>query len=255
VNDINATSLAAGNVTYQVTETDAAGDSATATQGATDDVKHGLAPTITSAPQISSADAGSDTAAGTGQPGDKISVTISDSSGHSTGPQTTTVGTDSTWSVSDINATGLSRGTVTYQATETDAAGDSATATQAATDDVNSGGTTLPPSSPVTGSTPQRSKKGLTEVDVAFSEPLEAASAENSSDYHAFGAVTKVVKHRRETVYSKPIRIKSVGYNTSTDTAQINLAKPVKGKVEVQVSGTFTTTSGTEETVDYTILV
>ncbi len=132
--------------------------------------------------------------------------------------------------------------TATYEGDPTYAASGPVSVTQVITS----------PPPPVEKSTPELTKKGLTSVNVSFDESLEAASAEDSSDYHVFGAVTKVVKHRRKTVYTKPIKIKSVTYSSSSNTANVKLAKPVKGKVEIKVSGTFTTTSGTEETVNYT---
>jgi hypothetical protein len=255
VSGINASSLV-GSVTYTVTQTDVAG-----TTTATQTTGTASAPVaITTAPNITSANVNHVSASGTGTPNDVVTVIISDTMGHSTAPASTTVFADGTWSVENIVALSLIPGNVTYTATQTDAAGNTMV-TAPATDTVTAPGTiTTAPNTTstnvgsvmVSGSTPEQSKKGLTSVTVAFDAALEAASAENSSNYHVFGAVTKVVKHRRETLYTKPIKIASVSYNSATDTANVNLAKPVKGKVEIQVSGTFTTTSGAQETVTYT---
>jgi hypothetical protein len=219
-------------------------DTATQTANVT-----GSAPvTINTPPDISSANVGNVMVSGTGQPNDQVTVIISDTMGHSTASATTTVLANGNWSVGNIVATSLVPGNVTYTVTQTDAAGNT-TKTATATDNVAAG---AGGAHAVTGSSPVQSKKGLTSVDVAFDAALETASAQDSSKYHVFGAVTKVVKHRRQTVYTKPIPIGSVSYDSATNTAKVNLAKPAKGKVEIQVSGTFTTTSGSQETVNYT---
>ena len=75
---------------------------------------------FTSTPNITNANVSSVAASGTGNNGDAISVTITDGT-HTTTAATTTVSGGS-WSVSGINASALTDGTVTYQVTETDAA-------------------------------------------------------------------------------------------------------------------------------------
>ncbi len=128
VSGIDATELANGPVTYTVTETDPSGQTVVAMQPAT---KSLLA--FTAAPDIADADASSAYATGTGiDPGDTISVTVTD--GTNTSPAvTTTVASDGTWSVDGIDVTGLSDGPVTYSVTETDMSGNPVTVTQSAT--------------------------------------------------------------------------------------------------------------------------
>ena len=127
VSGINASSVTDGTVTYSVTETDAYGNATTVPQRV---VKDTVAPaeTFTSTPNVNVANAGSVTVTGTGDNGDAISVTITDGT-HTTTVATTTV-SGGTWSVSGINASGLSDGTVTYAATETDAVANFTSITQ-----------------------------------------------------------------------------------------------------------------------------
>jgi hypothetical protein len=127
VSGINASSLSDGTVTYTVTETDSAGHGAVLTKTAS---KFTVAPkvTFTSTPDITGANENNVSAAGTGDNGDTISVTITDGT-HTTSAATTTV-SGGTWSVGTINASGLFDGTVTYSVVETDALGNTTTITQ-----------------------------------------------------------------------------------------------------------------------------
>ena len=45
------------------------------------------------------------------------------------------------------------------------------------------------------------------------------------------------VKKKHKTVYTQAVKIKSVVYNTATDSVVINLAKPQNGTVEVAIDG------------------
>ncbi len=249
VGSLNASSLVAGNVTYTVTQSDVAGDS-TDTKTATDAVTTVTQPTP---PTVSSA-ANQAASLGVAQAIDLGSFSDPDSGpwqvdvnwGDNSADATFT--TNSPGSLDTQPHTYAGAGNLTVTVTVTN----SANQTGSATFLVSVSGIVQTPPVNARGSTPEQSKKGLTAINVAFDAALETASAEDSSDYHVFGPVTKVVKHRRETLYTKPIRIASVSYDSSTDTANVKLAKPVKGKVEIQVSGTFTTTAGTQETVNYT---
>ena len=91
-----------------------------------------------------------------------------------------------------------------------------------------------------------KSKKSITGISVPFNQPLVAASAENAGLYHVFAPVKK--KHR--TVYSKPLKIKSVSYVASSNSVTIKLAKPAKGKFEVAIDGAIEALDGAMTTVD-----
>ena len=91
-----------------------------------------------------------------------------------------------------------------------------------------------------------KSKKSVTGISVPFNQPLVAASADNAGLYHVFAPVKK--KHK--TVYSKPLKIKSVSYVASSNSVTIKLAKPAKGKFEVAIDGAIEALDGATTTVD-----
>ncbi len=115
VTGINPSAVSDGPVTYFATETYAGGNAATIQQAA---AKGSFQ--FTGAPDITSANQGNVTVAGTGNSGDTIFVTISDSFGNTTSPVTTTVAADGTWSVTGIDASAFAAGPVTYQAIDAD---------------------------------------------------------------------------------------------------------------------------------------
>jgi hypothetical protein len=80
----------------------------------------------------------------------------------------------------------------------------------------------------------------LTSITIGFNEALDPASVENPNLYSAFGGV----KHRRKTVYTKPVRIRGISYNGSSRLT-INLAKPHKGSLEVVVHAGILAANGT----------
>ena len=87
-----------------------------------------VAPTIaltTVTNPINAANATSTTASGTGEEGASISLVASDGT-HTTSAHTTTVAADGTWSISGIDVSALNDGTITYTATASDAAGNTA---------------------------------------------------------------------------------------------------------------------------------
>jgi hypothetical protein len=87
---------------------------------------------FTTAPNINNANVDGVTVTGTGVNGDMVSVTITD--GTTTTTSATQYVTSGTWSVTGIDATGLSDGPVTYAVTETDPYGNTvATVMQGAT--------------------------------------------------------------------------------------------------------------------------
>ncbi len=134
---INLTTLTDGTITYTATATDAAGNTATSTKTTTKDtVAPAVAVTSVTSP-IGTANEASLTASGTGEAGATISVVASDGT-HTTSALTTTVGSGGTWTITGINATSLGDGTITFTATATDAAGNTATASDSATKNTSS---------------------------------------------------------------------------------------------------------------------
>jgi streptogramin lyase len=91
---------------------------------------------------------------------------------------------------------------------------------------------------------PAMTKQGITSFAVSYSEPVNSSSATGSSLYHVFGAVTKVVKRHRETVYTKRLAIRSISLGASGTRVTIKLAKAFKGKVEVEIDGMVTASNG-----------
>ena len=63
------------------------------------------------------------------------------------------------------------------------------------------------------------------------------------------------VKKKRKLVYTKPLKIKSVGYNSATEKVTINLAKPNKVKAEVTVDGTFEALDGALSDIDFSSFI
>ncbi len=124
---IDVSSLADGNLTFSATATDPAGNTSL----------HNLAtPKDTVAPAvvvtnvtnpIKISNAHSVSASGTGEIGATISLSASDGTNSLTGPSTT-VAADGTWTIGNFDVSSLADGTITFTATATDAANNSATA-------------------------------------------------------------------------------------------------------------------------------
>jgi hypothetical protein len=87
-------------------------------------------------------------------------------------------------------------------------------------------------------------KQELTSITIKFNEPLSAASASIVSFYHVFA----VAENNQKSV---PLKIKSVVYNTATDSVVINLAKPQNGTVEVAIDGVIEALHGASVPIDY----
>jgi plastocyanin len=75
------------------------------------------------------------------------------------------------------------------------------------------------------------SKKGLAMVVVAFDEPLDPASANQTSHY----TLRAGVKKRGKTAFTKPLRIGNVAYDDHMHTVMIMLARPFKGTAQLTV--------------------
>jgi streptogramin lyase len=90
-------------------------------------------------------------------------------------------------------------------------------------------------SSPVAGSVALSHSKKSTTYTLTFGAPLNSASANDSGLYQALGGVARRVKKHKVTVYTKPLKIKSVSYDPGPNTVRIALAKHFKGPVQVTI--------------------
>jgi hypothetical protein len=110
-----------------------------------------------------------------------------------------------------------------------------------------------PPTPTQVAGTPSlvNSKKGISAFIVRFNQPLNPGSAAKLSLYHVFQGVKK--KHKE--VFTRPLKIKSVTYNSSTQKVTINLKKPYKGIVEVAVDGAIEALDGTFTTLNFSSIV
>jgi hypothetical protein len=98
---------------------------------------------------------------------------------------------------------------------------------------------------------PVKSRKGVTAVSVAFNQPLDPASADNPGLYR----VLRGVKKRKKTVYTKALKIRSISYVSSSDSVTIDLAKPLKGAVEMTVDGAIEALDGAISNLDFTTII
>ncbi len=98
---------------------------------------------------------------------------------------------------------------------------------------------------------PVSSKHRLTSFTVDYSEALNSSSASSSLLYHVFGAVTKIVKKHKETLFTKALAIRGVTPGSSGNTVTIKLRKPYKGEVQVTVRGTITASNGASNSVNF----
>jgi len=134
ISGINVNSLSDGTVTYIATATDSAGNSATVTKTSTKDVVAPAVSITTVTSPINAGNAANTSVSGTGEGGVLISI-VANNGAHNTTAQTTTVSIGGTWTISGIDLSAISDGTITYTASATDAAGNTATASKTATKD------------------------------------------------------------------------------------------------------------------------
>ncbi len=126
VSNLAVGSLGDGLVTYTATETDAAKNTATGTLTAP---KQTVAPTASINTVTSPVTSANAAVSGTGVPGNTVAVTVTDSTNTSATTPAVLVGTDGTWSAV-VNVSSLKNGTITFNATATDAAGNTFAATK-----------------------------------------------------------------------------------------------------------------------------
>ena len=84
-----------------------------------------------------------------------------------------------------------------------------------------------------------RSRKGLETIVVGFDEALDAVSVENGSYLLRLG-----VRRRHKLIFSKPVRVESVTYDSASQSVSIHLRKPVKGEVQVTIQGGIAAANG-----------
>lgn len=114
-------------------------------------------------------------------------------------------------------------------------------------------GTTTPSPTPpkvaATGVT--RGKKGLVSIIVYFNEPLVPSSASTTGFYQvAMGG-----KKKRRLVYSRPVGIVLTTYDAPEDAVWIDLAKEVKGPVQLTVDEGIRAADGAVSRTDTTMVV
>jgi hypothetical protein len=98
----------------------------------------------------------------------------------------------------------------------------------------------------VVGIAPVTSRKGATSFLVRFNEALSSVSASDLALYHVFSAVKK----RGKTAFARVEAIRSVQLNGDATAVTINLARPVKGRVEVMVKGAITAANGASNSIN-----
>ncbi len=124
ITGIDVSGLDDGTITYLVTATDSAGNTATDDTDADKDTL--VDPTTLVTDPIGIADADAVTASGTGEPGADIALTATDGN-NTTIEYNTTVAGDGTWSITGIDVSGLDDGTITFDVTMSDAGGNTTT--------------------------------------------------------------------------------------------------------------------------------
>ncbi len=132
ISGIDVSSLNDGAITYSVSATDTAGNSAVFTQPANKDTVAPAIAVLTVTNPVGLGNYLSATASGTGEAGATVSVVVTDGV-HTTIAVTATVGIDGTWTAAGINLSSLTDGAITYTATATDASQNSAQSSLSAT--------------------------------------------------------------------------------------------------------------------------
>ena len=120
---MNVAGLPDGTLTVTATQTDAVGNTSptSAAKTTTKDTGASPAPTVNTLPPFANqANSSAFPVSGTGEPGASVAVTVTGSSGSATG--NATVASNGTWGTT-VDVSGLSDGTLTVTATQTDVAG------------------------------------------------------------------------------------------------------------------------------------
>ena len=101
----------------------------------------------------------------------------------------------------------------------------------------------LPPQ--VLGNIAVKQSKKQTSYTISFAAPLNAQSAANPALFRVFQGVTKLVKRHKQTVFTRPLKIKSVVPGAGAQSVTLSLAKPFKGKVQVTIEPGLAGANGT----------
>ena len=137
ISGINASAMADGTITFRVTATDGQNNSVVVTKTAT---KDSTAPDVelTSVTNpVTAENASATSAGGTGEVGATITLIVTNGASSST-TYSIVVGAGGTWTIENIDVSGLPDGTLTYTATATDAVGNAATSTLTTSKDTSS---------------------------------------------------------------------------------------------------------------------
>jgi hypothetical protein len=95
------------------------------------------------------------------------------------------------------------------------------------------------------------SKKEITAIILGVDEPLNSASASNRGFY----SIDSGIKKRHTLVFSKPARIRTVLYDSTTDTVTLKLAQPFRGPLQVAVHAGVMATDGSSTRGSFTGIV
>lgn len=137
ISGINASAMANGTITFQVTATDGENNSVVVTKTAT---KDSTAPDVelTSVTNpVTAENASATSAGGTGEVGATITLIVTNGASSST-TYSIVVGAGGTWTIANIDVSGLPDGTLTYTATAADAVGNTATSMLTTSKDTSS---------------------------------------------------------------------------------------------------------------------
>jgi hypothetical protein len=93
-------------------------------------------------------------------------------------------------------------------------------------------------------------RNGVSSITIDFDEALNPESAESPRFYSVFGGV----KHRKKTVYTKPVRIRGIALG-GTMRVTVYLAKPYKGSAEIIVRPGIEAADGAETTSTFVAIV
>ena len=95
------------------------------------------------------------------------------------------------------------------------------------------------------------SKKRGTSIVITFDEPLNPSSATNQALYLVLAPVRK----HRKTVFSKGLKMRSVGYEPNAHSVTITLAKPSKGPIQVLIQSGLEAADGVSTRASFTMVV
>ena len=134
ITGLDVSSLKDGTITFTATATDTSNHTGQGTLTASKDTVPPTVSVTTVTNPVNSGNLTSATASGTASTGANISLVVGDGT-HTTTAKTTTADSNGAWSITGIDLTALTDGTITYTATASDTVGNTAQSTKTATKD------------------------------------------------------------------------------------------------------------------------